>query len=94
MAHLSNMPDAIRSTQVATRFVLRMIVLTVFSTLGNGGFSKTFAVLLSMSAVFSVLVAMIRHEPLFDSALTHWDEAAGYSVISCAIVITGQAMVN
>lgn len=94
MAQLPNLPDGIRSVQVAIRFALRMVVLSVFATLGNGGFSKTFAVLLWMSAVFSVLAAAIRREPLLDSALTHWDEAAGYGIICCAAIVTGQATVQ
>jgi len=37
--------------------------------------------LLALSAIFCVVVASIRREPVFGPVLTHWDEAAAYAVM-------------
>jgi hypothetical protein len=74
-----------RNTQVAIRFVLRIIILCVFATLGNLGFAKSLAALLGMSAIMSVAVGIARREPIFDSTLTDWDEAAAYGSLWCLV---------
>jgi hypothetical protein len=74
-----------RNTQVAARFVLRIIILCGFAAHGNLGFAKGLGVLLGMSAIMSVAFGLARRESIFDSALTDWDEAAAYGSLCCLI---------
>ena len=64
---------ALHSSQVLFRFVLRLVLLSAFASLSTRGFG--------MSAIFCVVVASIRREPVFGPVLTHWDEAAAYAVV-------------
>src|SRR5262249_46919963 len=43
---------------------------------GGQGFGQTFAALLTLSAVFCIVVGTMRREAIFGHTLTHWDEAA------------------
>jgi hypothetical protein len=72
-----------KNTQVAIRFMVRIVVLCVFAMLGNIGFARGLVALLWMSAIMSVAVGIMRREPMFDSALTYWDEAAAYGSLCC-----------
>lgn len=72
-----------KNTQVAIRFIMRIVVLCVFAALGNIGFARSFVALLWMSAIMSTAVGIMRREPMFDSALTYWDEAAAYGSLCC-----------
>ena len=74
-------PHQLNSSQVLFRFVLRIVLLSALATLGTRGFGATFAMLLSLSAVFCAVVAAMRREVMFGPMLTHWDEAAVYAVI-------------
>jgi hypothetical protein len=78
MAELNNIPKELRSAQVLIRFCLRMIILAVFASFGSVGFGRSFAALLWMSSILSVIVATTKQESPLDSVLTHWDEAAAY----------------
>jgi hypothetical protein len=60
MAELKNVPKDLRSVQVLIRFCLRMIILAVFASLGSIGFGRSFAALLWMSTILSVIVARRR----------------------------------
>jgi hypothetical protein len=88
MAELKNVPKDLRSVQVLIRFCLRMIILAVFAGFGSIGFGRSFAALLWMSTILSVIVAAMKREAPLDSVLTHWDEAAAYASLwglTCAL---------
>jgi predicted Na+-dependent transporter len=73
------------SRQVLFRITFRLVVLAVFATLGGEAFSKAFAALLAMSAIFCAIVAVMRREAMFGATLTHWEEAATYLVLAYMI---------
>ena len=75
-----------RSTQVAVRFGLRIVILAIFASFSGIGFGRSIATLLWMSTIFSAVVGAIRREPLFDSTLNHWDETAAYAALCCLAV--------
>jgi len=79
----NNAPNEARSIQVLVRFCLRIIVLSVFATLGSVGFGKSSAALLWLSAILCVVGGILRRELPFGSALTHWDEGATYGALYC-----------
>ncbi len=70
-----------QSAQVFFRFVLRLVLLSAFATLGTRGFGSAFAALLALSAIFCAVLGAMRREALFGPELTHWDEAASYAVL-------------
>jgi hypothetical protein len=72
---------ALHSSQALFRFVLRLVLLSAFASLSTRGFGTALANLLALSAIFCVVVASIRREPVFGPVLTHWDEAAAYAVM-------------
>jgi hypothetical protein len=74
-----------RSTQVLVRFSLRMMILAIFATFGSFGFARSFAALLVMSIVFSVVVGIKKRERPFDSMLNHWDEALACAALFCLV---------
>jgi hypothetical protein len=80
----------IKSVQVIGRFCLRMIVLCVFAALGGVGFSRSLAALLMLSVTFCVVGGVFRRETPFDTALTHWDEAAMYGLLYGLVSTAGQ----
>jgi hypothetical protein len=91
MAELKDFPKELRSLQVLIRFCLRMIILAVFASFGSIGFARSFAALLGMSTILSVIIATMKQELPLDPALTHWDEAAAYGSLWCLICISNQA---
>jgi hypothetical protein len=72
---------AIPSTGVLVRFGVRLVMLTVFAFVARNGFSHAFPQLLLLGGLFCGLWALVRGEPVFGPALTHWDEAATLIVI-------------
>ena len=78
MPQLSHRSREFRNTQTAFRFTLRIVILCVFATLGGIGFARGLVALLWMSAIMCVVIGIVRRERVFDSTLTHWDEAAAY----------------
>jgi uncharacterized membrane protein YcaP (DUF421 family) len=75
-----------RSTQVAVRFGLRIVILVIFASFSGVGFGRSIATLLWMSTIFSAVVGAIRREPLFDTTLNHWDETAAYAAL-CSLAV-------
>jgi hypothetical protein len=55
---------------------------------GSQGFRTTFSVLLALSAIYCAMAALIRREPFFGWALTHWDEAAAYATLGLLLRFT------
>jgi hypothetical protein len=72
-----------RNTQAVVRFILRIVILCVFATLGGIGFARSFNALLWMSALMSVAIGIMKRESIFEPALTYWDEAAAYGSLCC-----------
>jgi hypothetical protein len=75
-------PAQINSRQALVRIALRLVLLTAFASVGSQGFGNTFATLLTLSAIFCAIVAVMRREAILCRDLTHWDEAAIYAVLS------------
>lgn len=63
------------------RFSLRMIILAVFAAFSDIGFGRSLAALLWMSVVLSAVVAAIKREPPFGTALNCWDETIAYAAL-------------
>jgi|ERR1700704_3934847 hypothetical protein len=82
MPNTPNIPRELGSAYVLTRFLLRMLILCVFSTLGSHGFGKTLASMLVLAALYCIFAAAIRREAPFGPVLTHFDEAAAYAVVA------------
>ena len=91
MAQLRDTPKELRSFQVLIRFCLRMIILAVFASFGSIGFARSFAALLGMSTILSVIIATMKQELPLGPVLTHWDEAAAYGSLWCLICVFNQA---
>jgi hypothetical protein len=91
MAELKEFPKELRSLQVLIRFCLRMIILAVFASFGSIGFARSFAALLGMSTILSVIIATMKQELPLDPVLTRWDEAAAYGSLWCLICVFNQA---
>jgi hypothetical protein len=71
------------SVAVVLRFLLRMVILGIFATIGSLGFLKTLESLLVMATLYCFFAAAFRREAPFGPALTHFDEAAAYALIAC-----------
>ena len=74
----STFAHEVDSRHVLFRFAFRLIVLTVFASLGTRGFGPAFAALLAMAALWGAM----RREEMFGHVLTHWDEAVAYALIA------------
>jgi hypothetical protein len=81
-------PPQLNSQQVLFRSALRLALLSVLAAFGSRGFGQTLASLLALAAIFCVIVAAMRGEAIFGRALTHWDEAATYAVLSRVVAIS------
>jgi hypothetical protein len=82
MPHNPDIPRELVSVQVLIRFLLRMVILSVFAALGSQGFAKTLESLLVLATFYCITVAAIRREAPFGPVLTHFDEAAAYAVVA------------
>jgi len=83
MSQIDQASRELRNTQVIVRFLLRIVVLCTFATLGSIDFAKSFNTLLWMSTVMSAAVGIARRQSIFDSALNYWDETAAYASLWC-----------
>jgi hypothetical protein len=82
MPSTPDVPQQLGSAYVVTRFLLRVLILSVFATLGSQGFIKTFESLLVLAVFYCIFAAAVRREAAFGPVLTHLDEAAAYAVIA------------
>lgn len=80
MQQTPDVPRKLGSIHVLVRFLLRMIILSVFAALGSQGFGKTLESLLALAVLYCVFVAAVRREAPFSPVLTHFDEGAAYAV--------------
>ena len=69
---------------VMLRFSLRLLILLVLSSIGTIGFARSLETLCAMAAVYCSAAATLRREDPFGPALTHFDEAAAYSLCALA----------
>jgi hypothetical protein len=82
MQQTPEIPRELGSIQVLVRFLMRMVILSVFALLGSQGFGRTLESLLALAALYCVFAAAIRREAPFGPILTHFDEAAAYALIA------------
>ena len=68
---------------MVARFVIRIVILVAFATLGGSGVARSLVALLGMSALMCAGAGILRRESMLDSALSHWDEAAAYGLLCC-----------
>jgi hypothetical protein len=78
-------PHQFSSSQVLVRFALRLLFLSIFALVSAAGFPTLFPRLMALAAIYCVIVAALRGEPVWGRVLTHWDEAAGYGAIACLV---------
>jgi hypothetical protein len=77
-----DVPRQLGSAYVLKRFFLRVLILSVFATLGSQGFFRTIESLVVLAVFYCIFAAAIRREAPFGPVLTHLDEAAAYAVIA------------
>jgi hypothetical protein len=75
-------PHQLNSLQVLFRFLLRLVLLSTFATLGPQRYGTAFTSLMALTAFFCAILGVMRQEAIFSPVLTHWDEAAAYALIS------------
>jgi hypothetical protein len=85
LAQLPNLPRELRSTQVFSRFCLRMSILVIFAAFGSIGFCRSLAALLWMSIMLSAVIGAMKREAPFDTVLNHWDETVAYPALFCPV---------
>jgi len=73
-----------QSALIVIRILARLGILSIFANLGTHGFGKTLITLLVMAALYCVIAASIRREAPFGPILTHFDEAAAYTLCAMA----------
>ena len=81
MAQLKDRPGELSPARVFVRFGVRTAILTGFAAFGSIGFGKSLSALLWMSIIISAVLAAVRREPPFNTALNHWDEMVGYAAL-------------
>lgn len=68
--------------QTPSRFLIRVAAITAITPLiGNPAFADWLNGLFLLAAAFCVCVAELRRGSLLADEFTHWDEAAGYSIL-------------
>ena len=92
MAQLNNRSGELSPTRVFLRFGLRPTILTGFAAFGSIGFGKSLSALLWMSIIISAVLAAVRREPPFNTALNHWNEMVGYAALFSLVSSFNQAI--
>lgn len=77
-------PPIPTSRHVLLRMGFRLLLLTIVASFSARSFALAFVLLLALSAIFCALAAAAHRESMFAPELTHWDEAAIYTVL-CAL---------
>jgi hypothetical protein len=70
---------------VLARFGLRLAILVFFAIASPLDARLVLSNLMVMAASFCVILAQARRERMNASVLTHWDEAAAYTLIYIAL---------
>jgi hypothetical protein len=68
------------------RFCVRLVILAFFSAFGTLGFAPTMANLSLLASFYCIAVASWRHELVLGDTLSHWDEAAAYTLVGMLTV--------
>jgi hypothetical protein len=84
------MPQAINPTRVLARFAVRVALLIIFAAFGSVGFNRSLAALLWMSIILCAGVGLIKREPLFGTALNHWDEGVAFGALFALVHIVNE----
>ena len=75
------LPEGLASSRVLVRFGVRMIILATFAASSSLGFARGLATLMLMAIILSSLMAAIKRERPFQSALNYWDETVAYAAV-------------
>jgi hypothetical protein len=78
------LPRRLESVRVLIRFALRAVIVALCALTGHEAYGKTLAGLLGFAAFYCALAGSFRRERPFGPVLTHFDEAAGYAIVSYA----------
>lgn len=70
------------SGQVVVRLAIRLGILCLFALASRQPFWPVLTALFAAAAGLCLVLATLRREPVLGPALTHWDEAAIYAVLS------------
>jgi hypothetical protein len=87
---LPNLPQKLKTAQVAVRFGFRLLILTGFAFFGSMGFGRSFIALLWMSTMLCAVIALMRREQFMGADLNHWDEMAAYAALCALASATGR----
>jgi hypothetical protein len=82
-----DLPEGLASSRVLIRFGVRMIILATFAASSSIGFARGLATLMLMAIILCSLVAVIKRERPFQSALNHWDETMAYAAVFSLISV-------
>ena len=80
MSPSPDIPHELASAKVLARFLLRVVILTVFAALGREGFGRTIEQLLFLAVCYCIAIGGFRREAPLGPVLTHYDEAAAYGM--------------
>jgi len=90
MPQAPDMPRMLSSSRVIMRFAVRFVLLAGFAAFGSVGFGRSLSVLLWMSIILCVLAGLVRREPLFGTALNHWDEGVAFGALFALIHVVSE----
>ncbi|WP_198964001.1 hypothetical protein [Bradyrhizobium sp. Y36] len=91
MSQAPDVPRTLNPWRVIARFAVRVALLVGFAAFGSVGFGRSLAVLLWMSIILCALAGLVRREPLFGTALNHWDETAAFGALFALVHIANDA---
>jgi len=83
-------PRTLSPTQVMARFAFRIALLAIFAAFTSVDFNRSLAALLWMSIILCAVVGLVRREPLFGSALNHWDESVAFGTLFALVHVVNE----
>jgi len=75
-----------QTIRVIFRFWLRMAILLIFAAFSSARLDRVLMLLLLMSAILSVVLAVLKREEPLAPVINHWDEAIAYAALCCLII--------
>ena len=72
-------------TRVGSRFAVRFAILFGFASLAGVDFTRSFLSMLWMATILCAAVGTLQRESPVGTSLNHWDEAAIFGALFCAI---------
>jgi hypothetical protein len=94
VAQHPDLTQELKSTQVAVRFCVRIIILIIFASFGGVGFGRSLAALLWMSVFVSAVIGTVKREAMLDRVLNHWDESVAYLALCYLVGGLNQAVLS